>query len=210
MNVPANVALAVTIISVCSFAQQADAQHSFNGPSVVAQQPCGSCGSDLMDVRNFRLRDYREMFLSGRAPTASEMQGTWKGVNKGIVRLVGYKQFIKEIKPCGCMTVGDNVQVHQVSNELLRCCGWQPKTKQRTGQFRRLGKFVVHAPDCRGRFGHGVTFSYRDGGNGRCNPTGLIVDKVVMLDHNHMLGRATIRLGLVQIPVAYFMLERVH
>jgi hypothetical protein len=38
----------------------------------------------------------------------------------------------------------------------------------------------------------------------------LIVDKVVKIDENHLLGRAVARIGLVQVPLAYFMLERAN
>lgn len=168
----------------------------------------GRCG-DIMDVRNYSLLDYRRMFMSGRTPTPAELQGQWRGVNKGIVRLFGFRQFIKEIQPSGCTLVGDNIQVHQVSDQLLRCCGWQPKFDARTGMLERNGRYLVKRPTFRGPFGHGVVFSYREGGNPRGDLSRLIVDQVVMIDHHHLLGRASVRLGLVKVPVAYFVLERI-
>ena len=175
---------------------------------------CDASGFDIMDTRNFRLIDYRRMFKRGRTPTPDQMQGLWRGVNKGIVTLVGYKQFVKEIQPCGTVLFGDNIQVHQVSNDVLRCIGWQPKV-QGDGQLERQGKFVVKPPDRRRRligaaFSHGAVISYRDGGNDRRDPIRLLVDRVVMIDNNHMLGRATANFGPIQIPLAYFMLERVQ
>ncbi len=161
-----------------------------------------------MKVKNYSLLDYRRMFMTHRAPTSAELQGTWRGVNKGIVRLAGIKQFVKEIQPCGSVMFGDNIEVNQVSEQMLRCAGWQPKVDRRTGMLKRNGKYMVQSPNFRGPFGHGVTFSYRDGGNRRGDFRRLIVDKVVLLDQDHLLGRASVRIGLIQIPVGYFVLER--
>ena len=163
-----------------------------------------------MDTRNFRLIDYRRMFVNSPAPEPWELVGKWRGVNKGIVKLLGYKQFIKEIEPRGCSLSGENILVHQVSDDLLRCMGWQPKIDRATGKSKRRGKFAVVGPKGHGAFSHGKTFCYRRGGNRACDPARLIVDKVVKLDDDHMLGRATIRIGLVHIPVAYFVLERIR
>ncbi len=170
--------------------------------------PCDQ--TDIMDVRNYRLLDYRRIFMHSRAPTSSELVGTWRGVNKGIVRLAGLKQFIKDIEPCGSVMFGDNIDVHQVSDDMLRCCGWQPKISRKTRMLKRHGKYMVQPPNHRGRFGHGVIFNYSDGGNRRFDFRKVIVDKVVLVDHDHLLGRASVRFGLVQIPVGYFVLERVY
>ena len=163
-----------------------------------------------MQVRNYSMLDYRRMFMRHRAPMSAELAGTWRGVNKGIVRLAGVKQFIKQIQPCGPVMFGDNVDVHQVSDDMLRCAGWQPKVNRRTGLLKRNGKYMVQRPNFRGRFGHGVTFSYRDGGNRRGDFRKVIVDKVVLIDQDHLLGRASVRVGLIQIPVGYFVLERMY
>jgi len=162
-----------------------------------------------MNVRNYSLLDYRRMFMRGRTPTPAELQGQWRGVNKGIVRLFGFRQFVKEIQPHGSVMFGDNIQVHQVSDQMLRCCGWQPKVNPRTGLLQRNGRYRVKRPTFRGPFGHGVIFSYREGGNRRGDMSRMIVDQVVLIDHNHLLGRASVRLGPLKIPVAYFVLERI-
>jgi hypothetical protein len=165
---------------------------------------------DLMDTRNFRLIDYRRMFRNGQTPTSQDLIGRWRGVNKGIVELAGYKQFIKEILPQDCVLSGDNIMVHQVSNELLRSCGWQPKSDPYSPDgLLRQGKFAIQSPSGFGPFKHGVIFSYRDGNNRRGDPVRLIVDRVVKIDDNHLLGRATVNFGLIRIPVAYFVLERI-
>ena len=172
-------------------------------------EPGALVGVDLMDTRNFTLLDYRRMFMNGATPCAHELQGHWRGVNKGIATWIGYRQFIKEIQPCGEVYFGDNIQVHQVSNQCLRCMGWQPKVEC-DGSLERKGKFAVQPADCRGPFGHGIIFSYRDGGNPKRDPSRLLVDKVVKIDDNHLLGRAVAKVGLMRIPLAYFMLERVE
>jgi len=171
---------------------------------------CGCSAPDLMDTRNFQLRDFRRMFQNGTTPTEQDLWGTWRGVNKGIVTLVGYKQFIKEIQPNenGCL-FGDNIKVQQVPKGCVRCIGWQPKLDE-SGFLHRHDRFMIQPENGRGQFGHGKIFSYRDGGNRRFAPSRLIVDKVVKLDDDHLLGRATLRTVFGPVPVAYFMLERIR
>lgn len=165
-------------------------------------------GRDIMDTSAYSLLEYRRMYLDGTSPTPSDLVGYWRGVNKGIVELVGYRQFIKEILPQGPYLSGENIQVGQVSPETARQLGWQVKVDQQTGQPERSGKFAIQAPNAVGTFGKGAIFSYRDADNQRSDPARLLVDKVVKIDNNHMLGRVTARFGLVEIPLAYFVLER--
>lgn len=167
-----------------------------------------SCTCDIMDTRNFRLIDYRRMFKCGTTPNQEELIGHWKGVNKGVVELVGYRQFIKEITPNECGISGDNIKVGQVSNDLLRCVGWQPIIDECTGELEREGKFAICPPHGCGPFKRGVEFNYRRGGNDKRDPVRLLVDKVVKIDDNHLLGRATANFGPLHIPLAYFVLER--
>ena len=167
-------------------------------------------GIDYMDPRNFSLQDYQKLFRSGRTPSDSELHGAWRGVNKGIVTLFGYRQFIKEIKPSGTCSFGDNIQVHQVSNECLRCFGWQPKIDEKTGEYEREGKFVVRPENRIGIFGRDKILSYRRAGNSATDPAQLLVDKVVKIDENHLLGRVTGMTLIGPVPLAYFVLERVR
>lgn len=165
---------------------------------------------DIMDTRNFTLRDYRKMFSEGRSPTSAELIGQWRGVNKGIVELVGYRQFIKQIVPTACDLRGDNILVEQVSNDLLRSMGWAPIAgPPEDGYVSRIGGFQVQEPRGIGKFKHGAVFSYRDGVNPPRDPAKLLVDKVVVLDRNHLLGRVTANFGPVRIPLSYFTLERI-
>ncbi len=175
------------------------------------ESSCGGCGrsSEMMDTRNFTLLQYRRLFRQGTTPAPHELVGIWRGVNKGIVELAGYRQFIKEITPTGNVIIGDNIQVHQVSNQMLELMGWQPKFEP-NGELERRGKFMVQPPQGIGGFRKGVVFSYRDGGNPPGDAARLLVDKVVKLDDDHLLGRATANFGPIQIPLAFFVLERVH
>lgn len=179
-----------------------------NVDSATDQVATRSCSCDIMDTRNFRLIDYRRMFKCGTTPTAEDMVGQWKGVNKGVVELVGFRQFIKEIKPNECGISGDNIMVGQVSKDMLRCVGWQPKYDQCSGEVERKGKFAICPPNGCGAFKHGVEFNYRRGGNRKRDPARLLVDKVVKIDDEHLLGRATANFGPLKIPLAYFVLER--
>ena len=195
-------------------ASAASAQHFFSPHRVSGRTDAlcfaGQCQSlDLMDTRNFRLRDYRQMFLAGTTPTPEDLIGTWRGVNKGVVTLVGFRQFFKEIQPTECGLFGENVKVRQVSRRWLRSCGWQPKL-DRCCRIQRHDRFLIQPANCQGRFGHGSVFSYRLGGNRRLAPSRLLFDRVVKIDDNHLLGRAAVRTIVGPIPVAYFMLERIQ
>ena len=175
------------------------------------QRPMSQGSVDIMDTRNFSLFDYRKMFREARTPAPQELIGQWRGVNKGIVNLVGYNQFIKEIMPTPCDIRGDNILVEQVSNDLLRSMGWAPVAGMpEEGYVSRQGFFQIQPPRGKGMFSHGAIFSYRDGQNERKDPVRLLVDKVVVLDRNHLLGRVTANFGLLQIPLSYFTLERVR
>ena len=175
------------------------------------QRPNSQGSVDIMDTRNFTLLDYRKMFRESRTPQPHELVGQWRGVNKGIVELVGYRQFIKEVTPTPCHLTGDNILVEQVSNDVLRSIGWSPIAgPPEQGYVSRVGLYQVQAPRGRGAFKHGVIFSYRDGDNKKTDPARLLVDKLVVLDSNHLLGRVTANFGPIQIPLSYFTLERVR
>lgn len=193
--------LLLTVLATSSFAQ------TFRNPIQRLKQTPTS-GRDVMDTTEFSLLEYRRMYLDGTSPTPQELVGYWRGVNKGIVELAGYRQFVKEILPQGRYLSGENIQVGQVRPEMLRQMGWQVKLDQQTGQPERNGKFAIQAPNSRGTFGKGAVFSYRDADNRRSDPARLLVDKVVKIDDNHMLGRVTARFGPIEIPLAYFVLER--
>lgn len=166
-------------------------------------------GNDIMATDQHTLLQYRRIYRNGSTPQPQELVGQWNGVNKGIVEVAGYGQFIKDIQVgVNGQLHGDNVQVSQVKPGQLRLDGWQPKFDYQTGDYERRGSFAVQAPNGRGFFGHGVTFSYADGNNLHSDPARLLEDQVVKVDGNHMIGRAVAKFGPVKIPLAYFVLEK--
>ncbi len=174
------------------------------GPSVRVPR-----GNDLMATDQHRLLQYRRMYRNGTTPHPSELNGQWNGVNKGIVEIAGYGQFIKDIQVDGNgQGYGDNVQVKQVKPGQVRFNGWQPKYDLAAKDYERRGSFAVQRANGRGFFGHGHTFSYADGNNSAKDPARLLEDQVVKIDDNHMLGRAVAKFGPIKIPIAYFVLER--
>lgn len=190
------------------------AQAMQNGPGHIwrtrIKRPRSHGSVDVMNTNNFTLFDYRKMFAEGRTPAPHELLGRWRGVNKGIVELAGYRQFIKEIVATPCNIAGDNILVHQVSNDMLRSIGWAPRAGMpEEGYVSRVAPFDIEAPQGIGQFSHGAIFRYRDGGGELKQPVQILVDKVVVLDRNHLLGHVTAKFGLVQIPLAYFTLERI-
>ena len=164
---------------------------------------------DLMETNQHTLFQYRRLYRGGTTPQPHELVGQWNGVNKGIVQIAGYGQFIKDIQvsPNG-QIFGDNIQVSQVKPGQVRFDGWQPNFDHRTSDYERIGKFQVQTASGRGFFGHGATLSYADGGNPKGDPSRLLLDQVVRIDGNHMLGRAVAKFGPIRIPLAYFVLER--
>ena len=170
---------------------------------------------DVMDISGHGLLHYRRIYSQGTSPQAHELPGQWIGVNRGIVQIAGYNQFIKEINFNNGQLAGDNIQVKQVPAGKVRQQGWKPKPAPQNGRYQpdaveRLGKYSVQAPNHRGPFGRGAIFSYRDGGNAKNDPARLLMDRVVKIDDNHMIGRATANFGPVRIPLSYFVLERVR
>ncbi|MGI9515752.1 MAG: hypothetical protein ACR2NP_01790, partial [Pirellulaceae bacterium] len=161
-----------------------------------------------MYVHRFCLLQYRRMMRFGRTPHPSELAGTWRGVNKGVATMAIDRQFIKQFYYVNGRLYGDNISVHQVADSQLQQCGWRPIVDPYTGQLKRQGRFAVECPQGIGPFRHGLVLNYAAGGNGR-DPSRMIWDQVVKLDDNHMLGRATIRVGLAKVPVAFFVLERI-
>jgi hypothetical protein len=163
-----------------------------------------------MQVQNYNLFQYRRMMINHPSVSPHELQGSWRGVNKGLATVAIDEQFIKHFQSVDGQVYGDNILVHQVPLNQVHQNGWQPKFDPSTRALKRHGKFKVMEARGRGAFRHGLVLSYRHGGNSRRDPARLIEDRLVKLDDNHLLGRATVRLGPIRIPLAYFVLERVQ
>ena len=156
-----------------------------------------------LNTQNFSLLQYRRIMRSHPTPTPQELQGTWRGINKGIATLAIDKRFLKEFKFVDGQVYGDNIEVERTVGI------WDPVEVPKTGDYKRAGKFLVQPPRGIGAFKHAAILNYRKGGNKNLDPSKLIFDRVVKLDDNHMLGRATAKFGLVEIPLSYFVLQRV-
>ena len=165
---------------------------------------------DIVALSQMSPAEWRELLRCGEAPTQEEMHGYWRGINSGrIPQRFGFSQFIKELDFIGPAPKGRNILVEQQPEPMLRSYGWQPKIDPETGEIERNGSFVFLPPDHRGRYGHGARTSYREGDNPRLAPNRFLVNRIVKLDDDHLLGQATVKVGRVQIPVGYFFLERI-
>jgi len=183
-----------------------DLEEPQNGGPTSLQQ--NHISHPAMDVDRHSLRYYRNLMRCGQTPKPEEMVGMWRGVNKGVATVAIDRQFIKEFYYVNGCLYGDNISVCQVQACALPHAGWQPRIDPCTGEIQRQGRFAVECPQGCGPFRHGMVLNYAAGGNGR-NPSRRVWDQVVKLDDNHLLGRATIRVGFVKIPVAFFVLERI-
>ncbi len=161
-------------------------------------QSYASGSHPAVNVDNFNLFQYRRMMLNAQAPQPHELAGTWRGTNKGLATVAIDKQFIKEFQVIDGQVYGDNISVNE---------RWEPVYDQ-YGGLERTGKFKVQQPRGIGAFRHGAVLNYRAGNNGPFAASNVVVDRVVKLDDNHMLGRAVVKFGPVQIPLAFFVLER--
>ncbi len=163
-----------------------------------------------MQVQNYNLFQYRRMMINSPSANPHELEGHWRGINKGLATVAIDEQFIKHFQSVNGQVYGDNISVAQVPLNQVHQNGWQPRLNPSTGTLSRQGKFKVMEAKGIGAFRHGLVLSYRDGGNSKRDPARLIEDRLVKLDDNHMLGRATVRLGPIRIPLAYFVLERAN
>ena len=165
---------------------------------------------DLTEGRPLQVRlRLRRLLLSHDAPTMDEMHGLWKGINTGVIpQQFGFSQFIKDLDTLSLKPQGTNILVHQTPRSEVRYTGWQPLLDKR-GNVLREGSFGILPPSGFGGFGYSASTSYRHGNNHPLSPSNLLLNRIVKLDDDHLLGQATIKLGKVHIPVGYFVLERI-
>jgi hypothetical protein len=142
-------------------------------------------------------------------PEPCSLIGTWYGINKGVgAAAIGLHQDVKVFESCRDQIVGHNILVEQVAVEEIARCGWQPKRAFRDGQPKTIGNFVVtHERDERSGQ-QKLILDYNLAENPMLDPTRYLIDELVEVSPNLMLGRARVRVGLVDTPVAYFVLTR--
>jgi hypothetical protein len=142
------------------------------------------------------------------APTPAALHGQWQGINRGMgLSLAGVGQFIKDFdtQASGCDSVigrGSNILVEQVPIEQLACHGWQPRIDRRTGDFHRRGDFAIVAREA-------TVLDYSMGSNPGWDPARWLVDDLVQVDEDLLLGRAYLQWGRLRVPVSYFTLQRI-
>ena len=167
-------------------------------------------GIDIIALSKKSPSEWRNLLRCGQAPTKEEMNGYWRGLNSGRVpQRFGFSQFIKELDFMGPTPHGRNILVEQQPVDCLPDYGWQPKIDAETGEIKRHGSFVFLPPDHRGQYGHAARTSYREGDNPRLAPNRFLLNRIVKLDDDHLLGQATVKVGRVHIIVGYFFLERI-
>ena len=142
------------------------------------------------------------------APEPSELVGTWYGVNKGYgAAMAGLHQDVKVFHACGTSVSGHNILVKQVAIEDLACKGWQPKLDRATGLPKQMGNFVVET--CNNECGkRKLQLNYSKAENPTLDPTRFLVDELVIIEPGLILGRARVKIGEMDLPVAYFVLTR--
>lgn len=139
------------------------------------------------------------------APDPHRLIGQWKGINKGIgAALVNVTQDIKVFENVGGCLHGHNISIHQVPIDRLDCDGWRPKVDAKTGEVETTGNFIVFQNPCGGP----LELNYTVAENEWSDPSKILIDDLVMIEEDLLLGRAQAKIGLVKIPVAYFVLYR--
>jgi hypothetical protein len=140
------------------------------------------------------------------APELDELAGAWNGINKGLgPALAGLTQDVKVFDDNGCCVRGYNRLVHQVPICKLSCHGWESQIDSATCEPKTMGNFVAIAPQCKCS---PLKLDYTQADNPWYDPSKLLIDDIVKIEPNLLLGRARAQVGIFDIPVAYFVLFR--
>ncbi len=164
--------------------------------------------SRAFQIASLSNRELDQLMRNRPAPDLDTLAGKWYGINKGFgSALIGLTQDIKVLENNGCVT-GYNISVKQVAIRDLPCRGWRPQRDPRTCQPKTMGNFIAVAPCSSCRLGRPVKFDYTIAENNWYDPSRFLIDEIVAIDEDLLLGRATAKLGSMQFPVAYFVLMR--
>lgn len=164
-----------------------------------------ACSLDLLKLSNDQLD---QLIQQGQGPDPETMDGPWLGINKGCAAAcVGWIQDIKVFQTSNGCRSGYNVAVHQVPISRLECDGWEPKTKLLSDQPKTLGKFCVLEPKCPCL---PLKLDYTQAGNPCYDPSHVLVDDLVLIQENLVLGKASAMIAGKKIGVAYFVLIKPH
>ena len=175
------------------------------------QSQCHSNSTNCSKALELASRSQKELgklMQSETAPTPDELIGTWYGINKGYgAAMAGLHQDVKVIEKCGAGVSGHNILVVQVPVEDLQCKGWRPQRDPKTGLPKTMGNFTVQI--CENECGKKVMrLDYSQVENRAGDPSRFLLDELVMIEPGLILGRARVRFGWLDMPVAYFVLMR--
>jgi hypothetical protein len=155
-------------------------------------------------------RELHQLMATKPSPAPCDLVGKWYGVNKGYgAAIAGIHQDVKVFRECEHGVSGYNILVEQVAVEELACKGWRPKLERKTCQPKTMGNFVV---DCQPKEGcpcqQALVLDYSQADNPVFDPSRFLVDELVVIEPDLLLGRARFRMGWIDMPVAYFVLTR--
>lgn len=180
---------------------------SWNLRSLVTE-PRESTQSRAFRIASLSNRELYHLMETRPAPDLATISGKWNGINKGVgSAMMGLMQDVKVLEGQDCVT-GYNILVKQVSISDLPCRGWRPERDPKTCQPKTMGNFIAVAPNCCGTLGHTVKLDYTIAENPWYDPSRFLIDELVAIDEDILLGRATANIGKLHIPVAYFVLTR--
>ncbi len=166
---------------------------------------CDSNYSNALTLASQKPAKLRELMNTCAAPDRSLLIGAWKGINKGLgPAIANLTQDTKVFESSGDCIHGYNISVVQVPIDRLECDGWRPKFDAKSGEVETIGNFIVQVNQRSGS----VELDYSIADNVWNDPSKVLIDELVMIDENLLLGRANAKIGLLKIPIAYFVLYR--
>jgi hypothetical protein len=167
-----------------------------------------SDSSRALELASRKAEELKVLIDSGCSPNPKDLIGTWYGVNKGFgAAMAGLHQDIKVFQACEQGVTGHNILVQQVAVEELECKGWRSKRDPKTCEPKTMGNFVVET--CFNERGKLILqLDYSQGENPSMDPSRYLVDELVLMEPDLLLGRARVRVGMVDMPIAYFVLFR--
>lgn len=169
---------------------------------------CLTRSSRALQLASHSTFELDSMMARYPAPSIDMLEGRWHGINKGVgAASIGLTQDIKVFRVQGPCPKGHNVAVHQVAIDELDCRGFEPKISPLTCCEKTMGNFVVVAPcsSCQP-----LKLDYTKAENSLADPSRWLVDELVMIDHDMLLGKAYAKVGQSLMPVAFFVLVRAN
>lgn len=181
---------------------------SWNMRSVVAT-PYEAKHSRAFQIASLSNRELDDLMSCKPAPDLQSLEGSWKGINKGMgAAFLGLTQDVKSFQTNGECVHGYNNMVYQVPIRDLSCRGWRFVRDPDTCKPKTMGNFIA-VQRCDGDTHKPLTrLDYTQATNPWYDPSRFLIDELVVIDDDVLLGRANAKIGLVEIPIAYFVLFR--